>query len=491
MRSRSKQAFAEFSPCLSSLLWLYTYLSFAWSLVAAPQPASLSLEGPGNCPIHYVIIIYQENHSFDNLYGLFPGAEGLESSHALRLQESCSGFPYAFLPPVIERLPSREEEKDKGFLPKVDRRFPLLLPNRPFLLNRYISLRDRTPDPTHEFYTNQLQIHEGKLDRYVAWSETGALTMGFYKTQELPLFPYAKTYTLLDHFFQGVFGGSFANHIYLVSARLPVWPNAPPEVRAKPIFDAEGNLIGLAKKAAVSPDGIAVNTCFSRAEPHPPGIPSELLLPPQTFPTIGDRLTDAGVPWAWYSEGWDDALNHHPDPTFAYHHQPFVYFDRYHENSQDRKLHLKDLKDFLTHLRQGKLPKVCFVKLLDRHSEHPGLSNVWDGEKHVVRLIDAVRNSPYWSQCLIIVTYDEYGGFYDHVPPPKRDAYGPGPRVPAILISPYAKGGHVDHKNYETASILAFLEWRFRLSPLGRPDAEARNLAEALTLPRPTTTGNP
>jgi acid phosphatase len=466
---------------------------FACHAILAPffpsvlQAQALSSPAPGprpeRCPIDYVIVIYQENHSFDNLYGLFPGAEGIRSKEAVKLQETCAGFPYVFLPPVVKRLPSREEALGKEPPEVLDRRFPPLLPNRPFPLARYVSLKDRIPDPTHEFYTNQLQIHEGRLDRYAAWSQTGGLTMGFYPTEKLPLYPYARSYALLDHFFQGVFGGSFVNHIYLISARLALWPKAPPEVRAEPVFDQEGKLVGLRKKGSVSPEGFAVNTCFSAASPHPAGLEPKFLLPPQTFPTIGDRLSEAGITWAWYSEGWEDALKGTPDPTFAFHHQPFVYFERYKEASPDRKLHLKDERDFLLDLKKGRLPQVCFVKPLDKHSEHPGLSDIWESEKHAVQLIEHVRQSRYWNHCLIILTYDEYGGFYDHVPPPKRDAFGPGPRVPAILITPYVRKGYVDHKDYETASILSFIEWRFRIPPLTEADAKARNLLEALALP--------
>ncbi|HEX2299239.1 MAG TPA: alkaline phosphatase family protein, partial [Pseudonocardiaceae bacterium] len=94
-------------------------------------------------------------------------------------------------------------------------------------------------------------------------------------------------------------------------------------------------------------------------------------------------------------------------------------------------------------------------------------------------LIEAVRNSPYWPSAAIIVTYDDFGGWYDHVAPPAIDQWGPGGRVPTLIISPYARKGYVDHTLYDATSILKFIEWRYGLAPLGSRDAESNNLLAA------------
>jgi phospholipase C len=96
-----------------------------------------------------------------------------------------------------------------------------------------------------------------------------------------------------------------------------------------------------------------------------------------------------------------------------------------------------------------------------------------------------VRNGPNWSDAAIIVTYDENGGFWDHVAPPKIDRWGPGSRVPALIISPYAKRGFVDHTTYDTSSILALIEHRFGLKPLSARDAAANDLSAAFATPKP------
>jgi phospholipase C len=119
---------------------------------------------------------------------------------------------------------------------------------------------------------------------------------------------------------------------------------------------------------------------------------------------------------------------------------------------------------------------VSFVKPLGEHNEHPGYANVMTGERHVVELLQALRSSPEWNNTAVIVTYDENGGFWDHVPPPTVDRWGPGARVPTLVISPFARHGFVDHTLYDTSSILALIEHRFELSPLGTRDAAANDM---------------
>lgn len=97
-------------------------------------------------------------------------------------------------------------------------------------------------------------------------------------------------------------------------------------------------------------------------------------------------------------------------------------------------------------------------------------------EQHAVELIERVKNSFYWEETAVIVTYDDFGGWYDHVPPPVVDRWGPGGRVPMLLVSPYARKGFVEHTPYDTTSILKFIEWRYGLEPLTDRDAGANNL---------------
>jgi phospholipase C len=313
------------------------------------------------------------------------------------------------------------------------------------------------------------------MDKYALYNSSGGLSQGYYKTSELPLLDYVKNYTLCDNFFHSAFGGSFLNHMWLVAAASPVFSNAPASIVAK--LDASGNLI---TDGAVTLDGYVVNTSFTVNAPHPASVNPANLVPNQTMPTIGDRLNDKQISWAWYSGGWDDALAGNPAPTFQFHHQPFAYFANFADGTQQKKDHLKDETEFITAAKNGTLPAVSFVKPLGINNEHPGYTDLQTGEKHTVELIDDILNGPDGKDVVIIITYDENGGFWDHVAPPVIDKkWGPGTRVPAIIISPFARKGYVDHTEYETISILSLIEKRWDLQPLSERDEEANPLQNA------------
>jgi len=230
----------------------------------------------------------------------------------------------------------------------------------------------------------------------------------------------------------------------------------------------------------VTPDGYAVNTSYSVNTPHPANITdTSMLVPEQTAATIGDRLNDANVSWPWYSGGWDNAVIGHADPLFQFHHQPFAFYANYADDTPGRAAHLKDESDYYTDVRGGKLPAVTFIKPLGPNNEHPGYATLLNGQTHVADLVSAIQNSPYWQDTAIIITYDEHGGRWDHVPPPVIDKWGPGVRVPTIIVSPFAKKGFVDHTEYETDSILKLIEERWGLQPLATRDANAGDLMTA------------
>lgn len=416
--------------------------------------------------IEHIVVIYQENWSFDGLYGTFPGADGLANAGAAVKQVDKGGKPLA-------KLPQPLDTNRKPIVP--DPRFPAELPVKPFDLARFVPPQDSTGDLVHRFYQNQYQIDGGRNDKFVAWSDNGGLVMSYYDGAALPEGKLAKEYTLADHFFQGAFGGSFLNHFWLVCGCTPVWPDAPADKVA--VLDKEGIM---AKDGAVTPDGYAVNTAYTVYKPHPASESDpKKLVPPQTQPTIGDRLSGKGISWAWYSGGWNDALQGKSDPTFQFHHQPFAYFAAYGDGTAAKAEHLRDEKDFLRDLRGGKLPAVSFIKPLGIDNEHPGYASLLRGQQHVAELVQAIRESSYWPSTAIIVTYDENGGRWDHAAPPKVDRWGPGTRIPAIIVSAFAKRHFVDHTSYDTTSILRLIERRWKLEPLGPRDAAANDLTKA------------
>jgi phospholipase C len=411
---------------------------------------------PGLERLRHIVVIYLENHSFDNLYGEFPGANGLAAAAAAPAQVDGSGTAYATLP-FNAGAP-----------------FPATLPNRPFSIEQFVPANQKILDLVHRFYQEQAQIDGGRMDRFALVSDAKGEVLGFYHTAPLPLATLAARYTLCDNFYHAAFGGSFLNHIWLIAARTPVFPNAPTSAVVQ--LDATGKLV---KDGFVTPDGFAINTSFSVNQPHPATVPTASLVPNQTFATIGDRLSARGVSWAWYSGGWNDALAGNAAPLFQYHHQPFIYFANYADGTTAKAEHLRDETEFFTAAGSGKLPAVSFIKPVGPDNEHPGYADLLTGEAHTMDLIDAVRHGPDWETTAIIITYDEHGGFWDHVTPPVVDRWGPGSRVPTIIISPFAKRGYVDHHHYDTTSILALIEHRWHLAPLSSRDAAAADLRNA------------
>jgi phospholipase C len=418
--------------------------------------------------VNHIVVIYQENWSFDSLYGRFPGANGIaDAAPESLVQTDRNGAPLVAAPP-----PLNGKNPDPHFA-ALDPASAL----KPYDLSRYIAPDVQTGDIVHRFYTQQLQINGGKMDRFIAWSDNGGLVMSCIDATNLPEGRLAQQYTLCDNFFHAAFGGSFLNHIFLIAAAAPVFPNAPAGIIAAPP-DALGT--GVADKV-VTPDGYAVNTAFSVNHPIPPSVTDQAtLVPNQTFPTIGDRLSERGLTWAWYSGGWNDALAGKPDPLFQFHHQPFIYFAHLADGTEAKRVHLKDEKDFLAAVDSGSLPAVSFVKPLGPDNEHPGYAALLRGQQHVANLVNRIRWSAAWKDTVVIITYDENGGRWDHVAPPVVDRWGPGTRVPTIVISPLARKAFVDHTQYDTTSILRLIEERYGLAPLNARDAGAGDLVNAL-----------
>ena len=433
--------------------------------LVAMSPIATPGQAAGLNKINHIIVIYQENWSFDGLYGRFPGANGLANAGGKVRQVDKAGRPYASLPQPIDTTKKP---------PAADPRFPADLPVAPFDVTKYVPPSEKTGDLVHKFYQEQYQIDGGKMDKYVAWSDSAGLVMSYYDATNMPEGQLARWYVLADNFFHAAFGGSFLNHFWLVCACTPQWANPPEALRVQ--LDSAGVMT---KDGAVTPDGYVVNTSFTVNQPHPADADPRGLVPNQTAPTIGDRLDEKGVSWAWYAGGWNDAVAGRPAPLFQFHHHPFAYFARYADGTPGRAQHLKDEQDFFGDLSGGRLPAVSFIKPLGPDNEHPGYTDLLRGQQHVIELVAAVMQSKAWADTAIIITYDENGGRWDHVAPPVRDKWGPGTRVPAIIVSPFARKGYVDHTQYDTTSILRLIETRWNLEPLGSSDRNAGDLRHA------------
>ncbi len=463
------------------------------AVIFAPSANAQVLSSKGDAKlaaIDHWIIIYQENWSFDGLYGKFPGAEGLKAAESAIPQVDKTGQ-------ALARLPD----------PSTDPNIPPGLAVRPYDLAQYVTITGKTNDLVHSFYVEQLQIDNGRIapshgsmDKFVAWSNNGSLVQSFYDASNLPEGLLAQQYLMCDHFFHAAFGGSFLNHHFLVAAAAPQWhqplPVASPRFQSTVATTKKGLLLS---EGNLSFDGRhVVNTTQPAMAPHAKTVPADQWLKainnvdprkPGYTETIGDRLDAAGVSWRWYSGGWNDAIHGKPGDLFQFHHQPFAYYAKYAPLNEDgslnpettgRDAHLQDESQFYVDLTKANLPAVSFIKFYGEFNEHPGYSAVLPGHQRAADIVHAVQNSPLWAKTAIAITYDEHGGRWDHVTPPKRDKFGPGSRVPTIVISPYTWRGGVQHNSYDTLAILKTLEQRYNLKPLNETDAAAASMADCL-----------
>ncbi|XHS77279.1 acid phosphatase [Burkholderiaceae bacterium UC74_6] len=480
--------------------------------------------------IKTVVVIYAENRSFNNLFHDFPGLQRPLASlkPADYIQYDRDGkTPLKSLPAIWGGLvPQSQTVEGKRYF--IDEKAVTGLANKPFALKdgqgQTLPMTVVTRDLTHRFYNNQAQIAAGRCNQFVAWGDSGALVMGHYGQagEELKLRRIAARYTLCDNFFMAAFGGSFLNHIFLVAAAPPFYPdaaNSPAKHKISKIEgdDPTGTRLKLAEDnpascldgppkyehdSMLTPDGYCVNSAAPAYQPSyvKPAAGGDKrfanpddssVLPPQTYATIGDRLSDKGVSWAWYGGAWQAALdNAHekgfpPVPNFQSHHQPFNFFASFAPDTKAREQHLldgglgstPDTNKFIADIDAGRLPAVSFYKPQGNLNLHAGYADVASGDAHLATVIEHLEKSPQWANMLVVLTFDENGGWWDHVSPPLGDRWGPGTRIPALVISPHAKKGHVDHTVCDTNSILRFITRLHGLEPL--PGVKRRDQAMA------------
>jgi len=472
--------------------------------VARPV-AKGSLDAKLRAHVKNVVVIYLENRSFNNLFADFPGlaAPLADAPSAAVQQRDRDGSVLPTLPKTWGGMvPGRQNIGGKDYITTEAQ--SANLPNAPYALKdadgKPLPEAIVTRDLVHQFYHNQMQINGGKNDQFAAWSDAGGMVMGHYgeTSKTLGLWQIAREFTLCDNFFMAAFGGSYLNHQFLISGRVPEYFNAHETAAKNKIAvltdGAQGVRLALApdspksaldgkpkfvRNGAMTPDGYAVNTMAPPYQPSwvRPAFDGDPLhadpkdastLPPQTYDTIGDLLSKGGVSWAWYGGGMQAALDGRgagERPNFQYHHQPFNYFRQFAPGTKARAEHLRDggLGDspisnkFIADAVAGKLPAVAFYKPQGNLNLHAGYSDIESGDAHVANIVEHLKKSPQWKDMVVVITFDENGGWWDHVAPPQGDRWGPGSRIPAIVVSPHAKRGAVDHNFYDTTSILRFI----------------------------------
>lgn len=376
----------------------------------APRAPSLSSSDPAGTPgmskIEHVIWIIQENRTFDNYFGAFPGADGIPPS-------TC--------------LPKLPGSKDCV---------------APFHLAEPMPACDLSHDPE----IARAAYDAGRMDGFV-WAEGTPYAMGYLDERDIPNYwAYAKRFTLADRFFSSLMGPSLPNHTYTVAAQSGgLLVNVGSVEQLENVMD--------------DPDGFS-------------------------FASMVDLFAKTGVTWKYYIEtlsppaGADNRNNlRYPNPKKMSLWNPLPGFAKVRKDPE-LMAHLVSLDEYSRDLASGTLPQVSWIIPDFQDSEHPP-EPVGQGMWYVTRLVNALMRSAYWKNSVVFLTWDDYGGFYDHVPPPQLDAFGYGPRVPLLIISPYAKPNYVTHETGDFSSMLAFIEERFGLGHLTARDHYARDLRDA------------
>jgi phospholipase C len=371
----------------------------------------------------------QENHSFDNYFGTYPGADGIPKDTCMPVTPRGEGVEQLFAAPGGAAAVRDSDQLRLGAAQSGARCV------RPFRLG------NRSIDLPHDVDAHQAQYAGGRMDGFVdavAEESVGPdpAVMGYYDRRDLPFhWKVADDYVLFDRFFQSAGAGSIPNHMFWVTGTV-------------------GNPRGF-------------------------GIPKEGF----DMPTIFDRLEAAGIPWKFYIDNYDPTVNYKTDPFDPQvHWVPLLSFDRFLED-EHLNSHIVDLDQYYEDLRKDELPAVAFI-VPSGESEHPP-GSLAAGQRFVNSLVNGLMQSPAWPRSAFMYSYDDWGGWYDHVSPPQVDEFGYGFRVPALLVSPYARRGHIDSTTLDFTSALKFIESNWNIEPLATRDARATNIASAFDFSQP------
>lgn len=492
--------------------WRWTHLIPAWFLLllflfgfagragaqtgkAAGESAKAQKIANLRAHIHHVFVIYQENRSFDSYFGTFPGADNLATAearaHGFREYDAIG---HAWITPFLWNAPDSQDADH----------------SRPALIAK---------------------SDHGRMDKFVDWEETnlvnasganpqlarqvGLLTMAHQDCGTVPfLWMYARRFALYDHIFQAMYGPSTPGNIDLIAgqtgqsqaARHPdeasaslYGPGEPVTNDAEPDFgpyafpyQIKGPLQNDQKYATLMLS-LSGGKAAADAKVDTDDVKDD----------IGElgRLNHQAIPWAWYQEGFGNGKgNDHP--AYIPHHNSPQYFGYIRQNpAMWSGVH--DLLEFFDVMKNRALPakSVVFIKggamnpfgwkpansaamNILGDDDHPGYSDSQLSESLVAKVVNTVARSPYWEDSAIIVLWDDSEGFYDHVPPPQfeecpdKEPCGDGPRVPLILISPYAKSGGIVPDAGDHASFAKFLDVLFDLPPLASLPDEKPYLPE-------------
>ena len=363
--------------------------------------------------IDHIVVVVEQNHTFDSYFGKYPGANGLDSAAAQAASKrGLTPIPYSEdLQPRIQAVAPEGGE--------------FLANARPTALDAY---------------------NNGAMDGFKKAQETrghdGELSMIYYDGSDLAaLREIADQYVLFDNYYSSVLGDSLPNMLHLIAGT------------------SAGVTVGTPATLAPISDG--------------------------SIRTVFDQLTDAGVSWKYYIGGLEsvdkqkvlqgDYLKPETERPAIMYWAPIVAMKRF-WSDPNLNAGLATQEQFFEDAAGGKLPSVSFV--MPSPTDHPS-ANLPIAQQRLISVINAVGKSPQWNSTALFTVWDEWGGFYDHVAPPQVDGLGLGFRVPALLVSPWAKRGYISHVQHEHVSVLALIEQRFGLPELSSRHHPANEFADA------------
>ena len=398
--------------------------------VTSAPPASPSAV-PADEAIKHVIFIVKENRSFDSYFGRYPGADGATEGKTLDGRTI-----------KLRQAPDVE---------------PLDLP--------------------HGFSNGLQGINGGKMNGF----DVFAPDLRGYRQHSRKSIPnywaYADRFVLADRFFTSEFGATLPEHLYVAAAQ------SNKIIDNKSASDHPGNYCDDPTEVATRfEDGLTAKDIkrisFYERHINRPGMRERLVRYWDSIricfeiPVLADQLQQQRISWKYYvtADRWMNVLQ-------------AIRHARY--GPMWRKV--QDPSNFLVDIRKRRLPQVSWLIPPEPYNEHPGAGvSVCAGENWAVHHLNALMRSPYWKSSLVVIVWDDFGGYYDHVAPPRYDILGPGPRTPALIISPWTRagdnsdGGSIDHTTYEFSSVLRFIENLFGLAPMTNRDRRADPLTGAL-----------
>jgi phospholipase C len=435
----------SFRGSRANILTFLAVATVTFLFATLQAPVALVAASPSDIPIKHLVYIIQENHSFDNYFGTYPGANGIPAGTTIPVNPnstaSLAAAPFHLngtLPISIvgDELPPGVSDPQTLSSPAAAA--PFHIPSRVQV------------QVSSAWTAAHMAYDHGKMDGFIYaqnyYHLNGTLAIGYYDRSDIPYYwDYADNFVLADNFYSSLMADSLPNHLYIASG-------------------TSGGIIGdSGQTLRGGGNGVgALNL---------------------TWASLAQELTISNVTWAWYTglsvpvsgTVWNVL------PLFNYFQQHFQILESHDLNTQA----------FIGAVSNGSLPAVSWITpggwqppgtagacVGQGVSEHPP-SRQDCGMDYVSALVNAIMKSKYWQDTAIFVTWDDYGGFYDHVAPPVIDTYGEGFRVPTLIISPWAKHGYVDHTTYEFGSMLRLAEGIFQVPSLNTRDVVANNLLNA------------